>query len=189
MKKFLEFIADNYKSLFLIAFAIVVFLWISQCNRKNDIKKQLKNEKLKTQQNMLAINDSIKKYKNIIYKGFQKSLLVPLYLKAADILVIPTSKKYIIGAKYTSPLKLFEYMASKRPIIASDLPSIRNIVSEKEMFFFKPDNANDLSKKIEILLKDEAKQKNLTENAFKKVKKYTWKKRAEKIINLFNVSK
>ena len=62
---------------------------------------------------------------------------------------------------------------------------MRNIVSEKEILFFKPDNSKDLSEKIKTLLKDEKKQKLLSENVFKLVKKYTWKKRAGKIKRFF----
>jgi len=122
-------------------------------------------------------------YKKVILKEFMNNKIIPYYLKAADILIIPNSAKKIISLKYTSPLKLFEYMASKRPIIASDLPSIREIVSEKEVLFFEPDNPEDLAEKIRILLKDIKLQEDISKNAFEKVKNFTWEKRARNIIN------
>lgn len=121
--------------------------------------------------------------KNIIFVPFIENSKIPLFLKVSDILVIPNSSKYEISVKYTSPLKLFEYMASKRPIIASDLPSIGEVVSEDDVLFFKPDNEKDLALKIEELINDNRMQNKLVNNAFEKVKEYTWEKRAKEIIS------
>ncbi|EHP89547.1 glycosyltransferase family 4 protein [Methanotorris formicicus] len=126
------------------------------------------------------------KNKNIIFIPFVENSKIPLFLKASDILVIPNSSKYEISIKYTSPLKLFEYMASKRPIIASDLPSIREVVSENEVLFFKADNEEDLALKIEKLINDKDLQNKLVYNAYKKIKVYTWEERCKKISNYFN---
>ena len=64
------------------------------------------------------------------------------WLAAADILVIPTSGKEPIGARYTSPMKLFEYMAARLPIIAAKVPSLTEILSDDSAFWFEPDNAS-----------------------------------------------
>ena len=129
----------------------------------------------------------IEKYKDesIIFVPFVENSKIPLFLKASDILIIPNSSKYEISVKYTSPLKLFEYMASKRPIIASDLPSIREVVSENNVLFFKPDDEVDLANKIEKLVNDNKLQNKLIKNAHEMVKNYTWEKRAKKIIEVF----
>ncbi|MGE0793605.1 MAG: glycosyltransferase, partial [Candidatus Woesearchaeota archaeon] len=123
-------------------------------------------------------------YKNVLFKGNVINELIPFYLKAANILVLPNSSKFEISTKYTSPLKLFEYMASKKPIIASKLQSIKNIVSEKEVLFFKPDDSKDLNKQISSLLKNSKSQKELSENAFKKVKNFTWIERVKEILKV-----
>ena len=131
----------------------------------------------------------IKSFKNkhkseqIRIEGRKKHDLIPFYLKAADILILPNSRKTNISKYYTSPLKLFEYMASKRPIIASDLPSIKEIVSKKEVLFFKADDSKDLALNITKLLKDKKLKERLSKNAFEKVKSYTWGKRVKEIIN------
>ena len=107
---------------------------------------------------------------------------IPLWLKAADILVLPNSAKYEISRLFTSPLKLFEYMASGTPIIASDLPSIREVVSENDVLFFKPDNFQDLVEKTKYALANSKEMQNRAESAKQKVQNHTWASRAEKIL-------
>ena len=127
-----------------------------------------------------------KNIKNIILAGYQKTKLIPYYLKSADILVLPNSGNKKISFHYTSPLKLFEYMASGRPVVASSLPSIKEILNENNAIFFKPDNIQDLAQKINLALQNSDLSVNISKQAFFKVKKFTWEKRAQKIIKFIN---
>ena len=106
---------------------------------------------------------------------------IPLYLKAADVLVLPNSAKEDISRLYTSPVKLFEYMASGVPIVASDLPSIREILNEECAVFAKPDDALSLAEKIKYSLANVSKAVILSNRALEEVKKYSWKERAKSI--------
>ncbi len=63
------------------------------------------------------------------------------YVQAADMVALPNSGAFQISARHTSPLKLFEYMAAGTPIIAPDLPSTREILSEQTAVMVIPDNA------------------------------------------------
>ena len=127
------------------------------------------------------------KYKhcgNIILRPFVQREKIPAYLKSADVLVIPNSKHEKISAQYTSPLKLFEYMASKRPIVVSDLSSMRAVLNEKNAFFAEADESASFSKVIQNVLKNKERSTEIAEQAFRDVQKYSWKKRAEDIWTL-----
>ena len=114
--------------------------------------------------------------------GSQKRELIPVFLKSADVLVLPNSGKETISALYTSPLKMFEYMASVRPIVASDLPSIREILNSQNAFFFKPDDGKDLARAISYVLVNPVDGDNKAKRAYLDVSSNTWKNRAEKIL-------
>jgi glycosyltransferase involved in cell wall biosynthesis len=133
----------------------------------------------------------IKYYANIAKKNgvFEKVRFIPRksletlarYQKACDIMLMPfpDTTHY---RHYMSPLKMFEYMASKRPIIASDLPSVRDVLNEKNCIFCKPDNPQDLADKIIFLFDNPEIAERISQQAFEDAKKYTWQKRAEEII-------
>ena len=121
---------------------------------------------------------------NIKIIGVVKHRKIPAYLKAADIAVLPNSGKFKISRLYTSPMKLFEYMASETPIIASDLPSIREIINEETAYFFKPDNPRDLVDSIKELVSNNNKAETKAKKASELVKKYTWENRATQIIKI-----
>lgn len=107
---------------------------------------------------------------------------IPYWLKAADVLVLPNSAKEKISRFYTSPLKLFEYMASGTPIVASDLPSIREVLNEKNAVLVKPDSPEFLTAGIMKVLENPYLSDKISKQAFQDVQNYTWEKRAEKIL-------
>lgn len=73
-------------------------------------------------------------------------------------------------------------MASGRPIIASDLPALREILNDKNALFFKPENRDDLARAIKMLKNSQMLGYNLSQQASADVKNYTWDNRAKKII-------
>ena len=111
---------------------------------------------------------------------------VPLWMKAADVCLVLGTKKHEYSYRYTSPMKLFEYMAAGRPILAADTPANREILSENEAYFYEPDNARDLADKIKYLLTNPQDLELKVDNASKKVENYTWANRAQKILEFMN---
>jgi len=130
------------------------------------------------------INNFQKKYRasNLEVVGYRPAEEIPLWLKAADALVLPNSAKEKISAFYTSPLKLFEYLSSGRPIAAADLPSIREVLNNDNSILFPPDDLAGLVKGINKILDDPALAAKLSAQALKDAQPYAWEKRAEKII-------
>lgn len=104
---------------------------------------------------------------------------------AADVLLLPNTAKNSMSARYTSPLKLFTYMASGVPIVASDLPSIREVLDESTAYLVPPDDAQALAQGIRMALTDTEGAQARASAARAKVEHYTWQKRAERILASF----
>ncbi len=74
-------------------------------------------------------------------------------------------------------------MASPRPIVSSDLPSVREILNEENAILIKPNDVKSLVQGIEKALKNKDFSANLSRQASLDVRQYTWQKRTKKIIN------
>lgn len=103
---------------------------------------------------------------------------IPKYLKQAKMLILPNTNK----DPYTSPMKMFEYMASGVPIVATNIPAIREVLNENNAVLIEPDNLDEGIRRLE----DEELGKKLAEQARKDVEQHTWDKRAEIILNFLN---
>lgn len=106
---------------------------------------------------------------------------VPEYLKAADVLLLTGNNEDPRALYYTSPMKMFEYMASGRPIVAQDLPSFREILNEQCAIIVSSEDAQKLTDGIKLVLSDQAVGDMIAHNAFEKVKSLTWESRARAI--------
>lgn len=108
---------------------------------------------------------------------------VPEYLAAADVLVLPNSGRSETSARFTSPMKLFEYMAAGRPIVASCLPSIQEVLRDHEnAVLVEPDNPEALARGIMTVIVDAALGTQLAAKARSDVQAYSWDTRAHAIL-------
>ena len=106
-------------------------------------------------------------------------------LARADILVLPTLDTP--HARYTSPMKLFEYMAASRPVVASDLPALREIVEHGDTaVLVAAGDPAAFAAGIRSLLDDPPGADRLASVAFDRVACYSWARRAERIEALLN---
>jgi len=126
------------------------------------------------------------KSKNILLVGRQPYSLIPYYLKSADVLVLPNKKGDVMSEKYTSPLKLFEYMASSRPIVASALSSLQEILNNNNAILVEPNNPEGLAIGLRTVLNNKNLAEKISMQALNDVKEYTWDKRVKKIINFIS---
>lgn len=124
-----------------------------------------------------------KNLRNITIKSTQPHNTVPRYLQVADVLLLPNSAKKRISRLYTSPIKLFEYMASKRPIVASRLPSIEEILDDTTSELVEPDDVKALADGIKNTLNNSERAQKRAKQAWELVHKYTWDNRARSILD------
>lgn len=118
---------------------------------------------------------------NIRVVGQRPHEEIPLWQAAADVLVLPNSAHEDISARYTSPMKLFEYMASERPIVASRVPAIQEVLREDVGYFVEADSPEALAQGIRHAITDpEAAAK--AHKAHDIVREHSWERRAERII-------
>lgn len=119
---------------------------------------------------------------NLIFLGRKLQEEIPNYLKSADLLILPFTKN-LSTYKYHSPLKIFEYMASGIPILASNLGSTIEILNDQNSFLFDPENLISFIEKIKYIKNNEEEAIIRTQVAMEDVKNYTWQKRAMNILN------
>jgi glycosyltransferase involved in cell wall biosynthesis len=132
-------------------------------------------DRLKRLVSDLAFEDRVR------FRGFIPPAELDVERRKADLFVIPLLDS-TTARLFTSPLKLFEAMASGRPIVASDLPSIREVLThERNALLVPAGDAGALASAIERLLRERELARALAARAFEDVKAYSWDRRAEAI--------
>ena len=139
-----------------------------------------------TPEDIKKLRDSHEDISNIVFAGWKPHSEIPLWQKAADVLVLPNTAKENISKYYTSPMKLFEYMASRVPIVASRIPSIEEIVTDDDVFFAEADNATSLAETIQKAVESTLEAQNRATHAYTRVLQFTWSKRAKRILSFIN---
>lgn len=143
-----------------------------------------------TEQKVTAFKEKYK-FPNIYFLGHKKYTEIPKYLKAADVLVLPNSGKSF-GRRTThslydtSPIKMFEYMASGTPIVATKLPSIEEILNDSNSELIEPDNPEQLARGIKRVLDYPDYGEKISYEAKNTVSKFTWHNRAQNIIEFIS---
>jgi|TARA_B100001079_G_scaffold269103_1_gene280701 glycosyltransferase involved in cell wall biosynthesis len=131
---------------------------------------------------------------NVYFYGHINQKNLSKYINNLDICLLPNQYlTYAFGSSstnrpqnisnYTSPLKMFEYMAHNKPIIASDLPVLREVLDEETALLVLPD---DIEGWVSAIKKMECREHRmmLANNAHKLfLQKYTWKERARRVLD------
>lgn len=106
-------------------------------------------------------------------------------LATADIFMLPNTST-AISERYTSPLKLFEYLARGGAIIASDLPALREVLTNGETaLLVPPGDPAALAAALSALAADPDRRRRLGEAARSLSTDYTWDRRAERLDRAF----
>ena len=127
---------------------------------------------------------------NIQFMGYISNKNLPKYLFSCDTLLMPyqstleTANHGPDTSEFMSPLKMFEYMASGKPIIASNHDVIKEIlVNERNSLLVEPDNISQWCNAIEKLESDSKLGYSLGKIAKDDVRKFTWLERSKMILN------
>jgi glycosyltransferase involved in cell wall biosynthesis len=135
--------------------------------------------RLQTQAERLGLTD------RVTFTGLVAPGHVAGHLQKADILALPNPPS-AISSHSTSPLKLFEYMAAGKAIVASDLPAIREVLHDGvNALLVRAGDAQALAAGIQRLADDGALRARLGRAARRDVAEYSWDRRAERLEALF----
>ncbi len=102
--------------------------------------------------------------------------------QAADVLVVPNGAASPLGARYTSPLKLFAHMASGVPLIITDVPSLVSVTGREVVTVTKPDNPVALARAIDLVCEQYERAVHQALRLKDTSRQYVWLERAKKIM-------
>jgi len=105
-------------------------------------------------------------------------------LSHACIAVLPNRKGSV--SDFTSPLKLFEYMAAGCAIVLTDIPVFREVLDDTDAVWVEPGNPKALAKGIMMLLANPQAARTMGESVRRKAFDFTWEARAKKLLELIN---
>ncbi len=118
---------------------------------------------------------------NLHVMGDKPSSEIPVWLSVADALLILGTKAHEQSYRFTAPMKIYEYMAARRPVVAAGTPALRGIIQENEANFYTPDDASDLVRAVARTIENDTKHQ--VERAFAAAAEHTWLKRAQRVLS------
>lgn len=112
---------------------------------------------------------------------------IPALVAQADICVAPLGLNDRNVTQGACPIKVLEYMAAGRPLLASNMPIVRELVREDvDGLLFSPNDPNDLARQAGVLLRDIELSKRLAESAAAHVReKFTWHESQKKLVKVY----
>jgi len=103
-------------------------------------------------------------------------------LARASVICVPFLKS-VMTERHTSPIKLFEALAAGRPIVATDLPSTREVLRDGETArLVPPGEPAALAAAVQGLLADREAAERLARAAWEDAPRYSWDARAKAIL-------
>lgn len=124
---------------------------------------------------------------NVHFLGFVSNQQLPLVQAAADVLIMPYQDR-VAGssggniARYLSPMKLFEYLASARPILASHLPVLQEVLNDENAILLSIESPDDWLAAIRELIGDANKRQGFSLAARKTAEAHSWQARGAAIL-------
>ena len=112
---------------------------------------------------------------------------VPALIAEADICVAPLGLNDRNVTQGACPIKVLEYMAASRPLVASNMPIVRELVREDvDALLFSPNDPDDLARQILTLLNDDALSQRLAVSASERaLTKFSWHESQKKLLKVY----
>lgn len=112
---------------------------------------------------------------------------VPALIAQSDICVAPLGLNDRNVTQGACPIKVLEYMASARPLVASNIPIIRELVREDvDALLFSPNDPADLARQVLVLLNDFELSTRLAASASERaLTKFTWHQAQKKLVKVY----
>ncbi len=129
-----------------------------------------------------ADNDSETENIRLISKKNNRE--IPAYLRAADLLLAPYRTDSVRAQKYFSPIKVFEYMAANVPFAITDLPAVREFLSDEETYFVGEYSKEAFRDAVVQAMENASERALRAKNAHKKSPYFSWQNRARRIVEL-----
>ncbi len=123
------------------------------------------------------------KLSNATFAGQVPHARIPSYLRAADAAVLPTRASDRHAAEFLSPLKLFEYLAAGKSIVATDTPSVREVLDEHSAVFVPPQDPVALARALNDLADAPARVTELERASLRLASSHAWSRRAETVLS------
>lgn len=136
----------------------------------------------------LVVKEYVKKnqLKNVIFTGRVPYTELPHYHSIADVLVIPHVRR--IDSELQFPSKLLGCLASGKPIVASNLKAIVDVVGDNAILV-EPENSHAFAEGILTLLNNEELAKRMGENGKEIIYDYSWEETAKKTYEAYKYIK
>ena len=123
-----------------------------------------------------------KKEDNIQYVRKQDLRKVPIYLRAANLLIAPYRSDSERAQRYFSPIKVFEYMASGVPFVTTDLPAVREFLNEENAFLVQEYAPKAFEDAIRFAFNHPEEMAQRAKNARDQSGYFSWQSRAKRIV-------
>jgi glycosyltransferase involved in cell wall biosynthesis len=126
--------------------------------------------------------------KNVFLTGFVPNAELPLYQACCDVMVMPYQERVAASsggdiAAYLSPMKVFEYLASGRAILSSNLPVLGEVLNSKNAVLLPSKEIDAWVSAVERLRSDREYRERLGATARNDARQYSWEARAAKILS------
>jgi glycosyltransferase involved in cell wall biosynthesis len=125
---------------------------------------------------------------NLVFDGFCPPGQVQAHMARLDVVLAPYQRRVAIygnsgdTSSWMSPLKIFEYMAARKPMIASDLPVLREVLDDSNAILVDPEDIDAWQDAL-VSLRDPQRREQLGTKAHEDfVANYTWRARADRVL-------